>query len=50
MISGFARAAQVLRGSEYLKLAEKAATFIKENLYNKETGMLVRNAYRDTKG
>ena len=50
MISGFARAAQVLGDKSYLEKADKAAMFIKKHLFKTETCTLLRNAYRDTKG
>ena len=43
MISGFARAAQVLGDAEYVATAERAAAFIRSHLYNKSTKTLVRN-------
>jgi len=42
MISAFARAYQVLGNSEYLEAAEKAAAFIRRNLYNEENQILLR--------
>ena len=50
MISGFARAAQVLQDSAHLDRAVAAAHFIKQHLYKAETGVLVRNGYRDSNG
>lgn len=50
MISGFARASAVLKNQSYLSSAVKAAEFVKRNLYDSETGTLVRNAYRDSHG
>jgi hypothetical protein len=46
MISGFARAAQVLDEPEYVAAAERAAAFIRSHLYGGATKMLVRN-YRE---
>lgn len=46
MISGFARAAQVLGDSEYVTAAERAAAFIRRELYDEATHTLVRN-YRE---
>jgi uncharacterized protein len=43
MISGFARAAQVLDNSSYSAAAGRAVQFIRTNLYNTETKTLVRN-------
>jgi uncharacterized protein YyaL (SSP411 family) len=42
MISAFARAYQVLDQPKYLAAAEKAAAFIKAELYDKKTGKLIR--------
>lgn len=50
MISGFSRAASVLKDHSCLESAVKAAQFVKRHLYNSDTGTLVRNAYRDTNG
>ena len=51
MISGFARAVQVLGDERYLEVAEKAARFIKQHLYKSERGgVLLRSAYRDQEG
>lgn len=50
MISGFSRASVVLGDSSCLERAKKAAQFVKQHLYNKESGTLVRNAYRDANG
>jgi hypothetical protein len=46
MISGFARAAQVLDEPEYVAAAERAAAFIRSHLYDGGTKTLVRN-YRE---
>jgi uncharacterized protein YyaL (SSP411 family) len=46
MISGFARAAQVLDEPEYVAAAERAARFIRSHLYDEGTKTLVRN-YRE---
>ena len=46
MISGFARAAQVLDEPEYTSAAERAAAFIRSHLYDEATKTLVRN-YRE---
>jgi uncharacterized protein YyaL (SSP411 family) len=43
MISGFARAAQVLQEVRYAAAAERAAQFIRTHLYNARTKTLVRN-------
>lgn len=46
MISAFAKAAQVLDAPEYRDAAQRAATFIKENLYIESSQTLRRN-YRE---
>jgi uncharacterized protein len=46
MISAYARAAQVLGDAAYLASAQRALTFIRENLYDQVDGML-RRLYRD---
>ncbi len=46
MISGFARAAQVLDESDYVAAAERAAAFIRSHLYDESTRTVVRN-YRE---
>ncbi|KAF8766595.1 Spermatogenesis-associated protein 20 like protein [Argiope bruennichi] len=46
MISGFARAAQVLQDPKYAQYAMDAAQFVKKYLYNAETGCLLRSAYK----
>ena len=46
MISAFARAHQVLGEAAYLEQARQAADFILENLYQRETGRLLRR-YRE---
>ncbi|MBA2432467.1 MAG: thioredoxin domain-containing protein, partial [Chthoniobacterales bacterium] len=43
MISGFARAAQVLQEDRYAAAAERAAQFIRTHLYHAQTRTLVRN-------
>lgn len=50
MISGYARAFQALGDKNYLEKAIRAAEFLKNHLYNSESGTLSRNAYRDIKG
>ena len=50
MISGFARAAQILDDPAYLERAVRAAQFIQSHLYNSEKGVLMRNGYRDDSG
>jgi uncharacterized protein YyaL (SSP411 family) len=46
MIGAFARASQVLGRGEYCRVAERAARFVLERMYNENTGLLVRR-YRD---
>jgi len=43
MISAFARAHQELGDPAYLKAATRAATFLRENLYDKKRGVLLRS-------
>ncbi|GFS41866.1 spermatogenesis-associated protein 20 [Trichonephila inaurata madagascariensis] len=50
MISGFARAAQVLQETKYAQYAMDAAQFLNKHLYNQETGCLLRSAYKGTNG
>ena len=47
MISGFCHAYQALGDSTYLERATKAAQFIQTHLYKVDSGVLIRNAYRD---
>jgi uncharacterized protein YyaL (SSP411 family) len=47
MISGYARAAQVLGDVMYLNRAEKAAHYIQSQLFDSSTMRLKRNSYRD---
>jgi len=49
MISGFARAAQVLDDSTYRDAATRAATFVREKLYREKDETLLRS-YRDGAG
>ncbi len=46
MISAYAKGFQVLNDARYLEAASKAAQFIYDKLYNKETKTLIRN-YRE---
>ena len=46
MISGFARAAQVLGEDVYLKRAIKAVDFVRKYLYDEKTGQLLRSCYK----
>jgi len=46
MISGYARAAQVLDDARYLEIATRAAKFLRENLYDSSRKILYRN-YRE---
>ena len=50
MISGFAKAAQVLQQPEYAQYAWDAAQFIHEHLYIPESGILLRSAYKANDG
>ena len=50
MISGYARAAMILDDATYLDRAVRAAQFIRSHLYKLETGVLIRNGYRDDSG
>ncbi|XP_022091414.1 spermatogenesis-associated protein 20-like [Acanthaster planci] len=50
MISGFAKGGQVLGDLAYTTRAVQAASFIKENLFNTQTGCLVRSCYTDEQG
>ncbi len=34
----------------HLQLATEAAAFIRRSLYREDTGVLIRNAYRDNSG
>src|SRR6266576_1536980 len=49
MISGFARAAQVLKDAYYLEAATRAANFIRTNLYDESRKILFRS-YREGRG
>jgi uncharacterized protein YyaL (SSP411 family) len=49
MISAFARADQVLGDAEYRQAAERAARFVREKLFRKQTGELIRS-YRQSAG
>ena len=46
MISAFARGAQILNDAAYLEAATRAATFVREQLYDSSRKLLVRN-YRE---
>jgi len=46
MISAYAKSAQVLEDSNYQERAVQAAKFFQQNMYNSETGILLRN-YRE---
>lgn len=50
MISGFARAAQVLQEPEYAQYALDAAQFVNKYLYNAQSGCLLRSAYKGSDG
>ena len=45
MISGFAKAGQILDDQNLTAQATKAARFIKAHMYNAETKTLLRSAY-----
>lgn len=47
MISGFARAGQVLGEDVYTKRAVKAAEFVRTYLYDKDTKEILRSCYRE---
>ncbi len=48
MISGLSRAYQALGDSAYLERATRAAQFVQSQLYKADSGLLIRNAYRDS--
>ena len=50
MISGLARAAQVLGEEIYEKRARKAADFVKKYLFDAKSGQLLRSCYRGDDG
>ncbi|XP_078257971.1 spermatogenesis-associated protein 20 [Rhinoraja longicauda] len=50
MISGFARAGAVLGEKTYILRATKAATFLKEHMFDSNTGRLLRSCYRGSEG
>lgn len=50
MISGLARAAQVLGEDVYEKRAAKAAEFVRKHLYDAKSGKLLRSCYRGDSG
>ena len=50
MISGLARAAQVLGEDIYEKRARKAAEFVKKYLFDSKSGQLLRSCYRGDDG
>ena len=47
MISGLCHAYQSLGDSSYLVRATEAARFVESHLYKSDSGVLIRNAYRD---
>ena len=49
MISAYARAAQVLNDSRYLDAADRAAKFLRSNLYDEKTKLLFRS-FREGRG
>ncbi|XP_054711085.1 spermatogenesis-associated protein 20-like [Uloborus diversus] len=50
MISGFAKASQVLQEKEYAQYAMDAAQFLHKHLYNPQTECLLRSAYKGSNG
>ncbi|XP_063223640.1 spermatogenesis-associated protein 20 isoform X2 [Bacillus rossius redtenbacheri] len=50
MISGYAKAGQVLKDSCYIDRAIKAANFVKKHLYNPTAETLLRSCYRGSDG
>ena len=50
MISGLARAAQVLGEDVYEKRAAKAAEFVRKHLFDEKSGKLLRSCYRGEGG
>ncbi|XP_069510996.1 spermatogenesis-associated protein 20 isoform X2 [Ambystoma mexicanum] len=46
MISAYARGGAILGNKEYVKQAELAATFLRENLFDEDSGRLLRSCYR----
>ena len=47
MISGFTHAYQALGDTTYLERATRAAQFVQAHLYKADSGVLIRNTYRD---
>ena len=47
MISGLSHAYQALGDSTYLERVTQAAQFVQTHLFKADTGVLIRNAYRD---
>lgn len=50
MISGLCKAYEAVCDEAILKRAEKAASFLKEHMYNKQTGTLLRCCYQGEDG
>lgn len=50
MISGLSKTAQILNDKSYLDRAVKAANFVKEDLFNFDTGCLLRSSYKNPGG
>ncbi|XP_069056153.1 spermatogenesis-associated protein 20 isoform X2 [Pleurodeles waltl] len=46
MISGFARSGAILGNKDYVKKAENAATFLRQHMFDKDSGKLRRSCYR----
>ncbi|KAI9274771.1 Six-hairpin glycosidase-like protein [Phascolomyces articulosus] len=43
MISGLSQAGRIINEPEFISLAKRTATFIRANMYNTETGVLIRS-------
>lgn len=50
MISGLSRTAQVLNDPDYLQRAVNAAKFVKKNLFDVNSGCLLRSSYKGSEG
>ena len=48
MISAFAKAGTALMEDTYVERAAKAAEFVRQHLYDPQSGRLVRSCYRGT--
>ena len=47
MLSGYAKAGQALNDTSFTERALQAARFIREHLFDEETGCLLRSCYAD---